>query len=369
MLLHACHGNDHTDATWPVVDIDQLPDTIFDCRSLVRQARIVPLAPEPLVGGIDKVVGRDARFYVLDKTGVQVLAFDRNGHFVRKFGKLGDGPGEFESIFELVVPSHSDQVIVLKPWTLMFFDTTGKFHRETPLEFMPSRLGSAGQPDVFCYSTSFDDPQFFVHCIDVRGKIVSKHLPSTRKVPPHADLSNVSGMLINGPDNRVYVNYPGSSKVYTLRKGRFEPMIQFVGNRFWPEARKEDIEAFIDRLYAMDDFGYLHKYQIVNTCGAFTFMRDKRIQSLYYFFDSGKAYGARNFTDNALRNFLNSTPVGYTEDGGIIFVLDEERKMWLENRYQNDLSPLVPDLIPSPLWQSLSETRNNPILVILYFQS
>ncbi len=349
--------------------MDQLPDTVFDCRALVREVRIVPLAPSPLLGTINKVAERDSLFYILDETGVQVLAFDREGRFVRRFGKLGEGPGEFKSVYDMVVPANSDQVIVLKAWKLIFFDSAGRFLREVPLEIMPGCLGSSARADVFCYTTSFDDPAFFVHCINSEGKIIGKHLPSSRDKAPNYDLSNISGILINGSDNQLYANYPGSSVVHVFRKGKFEPLIQFVGNRFWPEARKEDIEHFIGRLYAMDDFGYLNQYQIADDYGIFTIIRDLRMQNLICFFDSGKVYGAQHFADNALRHLLVTyTPSGCTRDGGLIFVLDEERKLWLEDRYGDDLSPLVPELIPSARWDALSESGGNPILMVVYLE-
>lgn len=368
-LLQGCGTDEHTAGKWPIVNMDELPDTVFDCRSLVRKVHIIPLAGEPLLGKVDKVIERDSLYYILDKVGVQVLAFDTKGRFVRRFGKLGEGPGEFKDVYDMSIPSRSDQVVVLKAWKLTFFDSLGHFLREVPLEIPPACLGNGERPDILCYTTSFDDPEFFVHCINSQGKIISKHLPSSRDQSPNVGLSRISGIMINGPGNHLYTNYPSSSTVYTFRQGKFEPMIQFVGDRFWPETRREDIEYFVSRLYAMDDFGYLHKYQIADDYGIFTIIRDLRLQNLIYFFDSEKVYGKSNFTDNALCHLLATfTASGYTEDGGIIFVLDEERKMELENRYGEDLSPLVPDLIPSTLWRTLSEADGNPILMTVYLE-
>ena len=75
-------------------------------------------------------VSEDGRVYVLDSKLKTIFIFDKDGKFVSKFGKVGEGPGEFKTF------NMGKQLFVLKkdliyvePGRLHYFTLDGKFKK------------------------------------------------------------------------------------------------------------------------------------------------------------------------------------------------------------------------------------------------
>jgi hypothetical protein len=80
----------------------------------------------------------EGRIYVLDSEEYNVKIYDRDGTFVHKFGREGQGPGEFSRPIKVVV-TNQDEILVQnlfsKPFN--FFSLEGKYKRSvSPDEFM-----------------------------------------------------------------------------------------------------------------------------------------------------------------------------------------------------------------------------------------
>jgi len=71
--------------------------------------------------------------YILDPGNGRVVVFDKDGGFVRTFGKKGQGPGEFQQPNEIVI--HDGQVMVVDTGArkLHMFDAEGAFQGEKAL--------------------------------------------------------------------------------------------------------------------------------------------------------------------------------------------------------------------------------------------
>jgi hypothetical protein len=59
-------------------------------------------------------IGTDSKnnIYIADRQIAEVRVFDRNGRFIRRIGRKGQGPGEFQDITSMVVDHHDDLIIV-----------------------------------------------------------------------------------------------------------------------------------------------------------------------------------------------------------------------------------------------------------------
>ncbi|MBS3945181.1 MAG: hypothetical protein KGZ42_06750 [Melioribacter sp.] len=90
---------------------------------------------------------KSGNIYVLDMQGCSVSKFDSNGSFVKKYGRKGKGPGEFDSPFRIDV-SDNGKLLVLDP-NLMKCEL---FEGDNTKQFILSMMSHAA---CFVDSTSF----------------------------------------------------------------------------------------------------------------------------------------------------------------------------------------------------------------------
>ncbi|MCI0434165.1 MAG: 6-bladed beta-propeller [Gemmatimonadetes bacterium] len=87
-------------------------------------------------GGIaDVAVGTDRRVYVLDGQAREVRVFSVGGEFLFRFGRSGQGPGEFTAADALAI-GPNDEVLVRDPrlFRITVFDADGAYLRSARLE-------------------------------------------------------------------------------------------------------------------------------------------------------------------------------------------------------------------------------------------
>jgi hypothetical protein len=87
-----------------------------------------PLLANPMSLALDK----KGNLYVLDIKNVAVKVFDPSGRFVRKFGRKGQGPGEFNTAFAINLAPNGDELMVQELKRLSFFNLDGLFLRWHP---------------------------------------------------------------------------------------------------------------------------------------------------------------------------------------------------------------------------------------------
>ncbi len=101
------------------------------------------MPPEATLGGIRNVIaGPNGEFIVLDWRLAEIKVFDSHGNFIRKFGRLGSGPGEFEQVSRLVTLDRQRITVLDRfPWSLKCFDLQGGYIEQYRLP--PRTLGAA----------------------------------------------------------------------------------------------------------------------------------------------------------------------------------------------------------------------------------
>jgi DNA-binding beta-propeller fold protein YncE len=113
-------------------------------------------------------ISKSSNIYITDQGNNRVLVFDKNGDFLLKFGKKGNGKGEFESPMGIAI-SPDNQVFVTDRIQdkVLIFDAAGKFVKEfkikTPLtpEVRNDRL----------YLTTYNGIAIY----DLGGKLIRKY--------------------------------------------------------------------------------------------------------------------------------------------------------------------------------------------------
>lgn len=122
-------------------------------------------------------VDGDLNIYVLDSLKFQILKFDKDGHFLWKAGREGQGPGEFQRPNNVTV-DHSNGVAILDNYRILSqFDLQGNFQRTAKFQksirscqFLPDErllvnISVRGQPGIVAeyYSGEGEFIKIFPH--------------------------------------------------------------------------------------------------------------------------------------------------------------------------------------------------------------
>lgn len=92
-----------------IVDIFVDPSTVKDGFDVAdyfeEQIEIIVLETneESLIGRIGKIIFQDEKYYILDSSTNSVLIFDKQGRYISKLSKVGQGPSDYTSLESLVV--------------------------------------------------------------------------------------------------------------------------------------------------------------------------------------------------------------------------------------------------------------------------
>jgi hypothetical protein len=94
--------------------------------------------------------------FILDLVSASVKKFDREGNFIKSFGRNGNGPGEMKSPYLLAILN--DVVYVTDPYVqrMVTFDTEGNFRGNIYLKGgLPNFLQSVGNEKFIAFMTQF----------------------------------------------------------------------------------------------------------------------------------------------------------------------------------------------------------------------
>ena len=102
-------------------------------------------------------------FRVLKNVECLFYKFDRQGNFVKCFGRKGQGPGEFQ-FGPLIAVNFEDKILIKDPAKIVFFDKGGNFIKEIQKDFVRIRmLAPLKNGNYLAYSIELvpDDPKIF----------------------------------------------------------------------------------------------------------------------------------------------------------------------------------------------------------------
>ena len=115
--------------------------------ALFKKIEIIPLETNEqcLIKSIGRVIETDSKYYILDDdvdAGV-LFCFDKQGKFLYKIDKRGNGPGEYNLIYEVIVKPEENLIYMLSPMgALHTYTTDGHFIKR---HLLP---GGGGQTDM-----------------------------------------------------------------------------------------------------------------------------------------------------------------------------------------------------------------------------
>ncbi|MEA2005849.1 MAG: 6-bladed beta-propeller, partial [Acidobacteriota bacterium] len=102
----------------------------------IKKAVKLETKDNALIGNVDSLIyDKNEDFYIADYySSKKVFRFDKKGNFVRSYGKIGQGPGEYNSILSFALDSESN-VFLLGNYKLIKFDKNGKLLKEIRIKY------------------------------------------------------------------------------------------------------------------------------------------------------------------------------------------------------------------------------------------
>jgi hypothetical protein len=107
----------------------------------IKKAVKIETKNKSMIGNIDKVIcDKNGDFYIADYySSKKVFRFNKKGNFIRSYGKIGQGPGEYNSILSFALDSESN-VFLLGNYKLIKFDKNGKLTKEVKNNFLAEKI-------------------------------------------------------------------------------------------------------------------------------------------------------------------------------------------------------------------------------------
>lgn len=123
---------------------------------------------------LDLAVDSELNIYVLDIRNHRLLKFTKEGNFIWKTGRKGQGPGEFRNPSEVVV-SPSEEIWVLDPPTLIhLFDAQGKYKRTINLKGRCSNFQFLPDGRLFISRTTRGQMGIAAEYYSIEGEFLEK---------------------------------------------------------------------------------------------------------------------------------------------------------------------------------------------------
>jgi len=118
MLIASCESNKTSSSTDDYLHVIDLSKTEFaDIKLSELFTKVTPIILETtkqsLIGYISKVAITSEYIIVLDHTVKALFLFAKDGTFVRKFGRIGNGPGEYSHVSDFCYDNTTETIYML----------------------------------------------------------------------------------------------------------------------------------------------------------------------------------------------------------------------------------------------------------------
>ena len=166
LLLASCHSDKKQEVTQSVTTIRV--DNIGDAEDIkvtkdkyIKSFRCIQLETDTtaLIGRMDKILYEDNRIYIVDRFVTKSLfIFDKDGHFINKIYRYGQGPEEYLDINDAFYDPKENTINILSyvgrgRYKIMVFDADGKtLLKQLPINLKMSEVMKSKDGFLVCNS-------------------------------------------------------------------------------------------------------------------------------------------------------------------------------------------------------------------------
>lgn len=191
----------------------QNPESLFEFKSIISLKK-----PDDFLKVVNKIIDHELGYFIFDKSTSRLMLFDHQGSFVREYGKLGDGPGEFGAIYDFFIIN--DLIYAFSPANLSLFSFeihSGEFIAQSPLRVFAQRIVPISESEILVYvSNNPTDTNFNVYRYDLDGNKLQEYFP----FDPARSYAVVgyTGFLTSNDAGEIYYCDPFGYQVFKFNK-------------------------------------------------------------------------------------------------------------------------------------------------------
>ncbi|MEX1011504.1 MAG: 6-bladed beta-propeller [Balneolaceae bacterium] len=208
-----------------------LDDIEFDFNRLVKRATIYPLetTTHSLMQGIDRVYRTEDEFIIYDTMARQALIFDTLGTHRLTIQNIGDGPGEYRYLTDVLYDPQGERLGFARSETgeLLWYDKQGRYLHADHMSISSFYLSRAiiHNERIYHYSANPkanpDHDQVHVTSLDL-SEIYQSHFRTNTE-----ELSGRNFQTFTVLDGEVYFFLPYSTELHRIEEGEASDVFRF----------------------------------------------------------------------------------------------------------------------------------------------
>lgn len=175
-----------------------------------------------LLGDIHQIHIMNDKFYILDTQSNAIFIFARNGDFIRKIFRVGQGPLEYIKIYNMELDYKQKHILFSDTFSRRIFicDEYGELIDVKNLSFIPNVILARNNTYLNFYSghqkvyTSKEMEDFNIHLLDNEGKFISSFLEN--KTPLRIDIASINCIDYNSQSEDILFQPAFSNCIYKI---------------------------------------------------------------------------------------------------------------------------------------------------------
>ncbi|MDD8019766.1 MAG: 6-bladed beta-propeller [Acidobacteriota bacterium] len=222
--------------------------TISNPEKPMYSGQVMNLEEELMVGGVGRSgesafssfqavdIDEDQNIFILSTKDAAVFVYDRSGIFMRKFGRLGQGPGE--SIIPVAISIRADRVMISdRARKISFFRLSGDFINSFSVgqySLLETSLDARGNIYGLEAGMSGDNPAFkllkFDQEMKLKGEVARYLVPEPQKgldpfmSSPFFQVGPDNTVIFSRPESYIFEYYDDNGKLIRQVKKAYKPV-------------------------------------------------------------------------------------------------------------------------------------------------
>lgn len=345
-----------------VINLDSIQkEKTLEFTSLYNSKKLTILVLDTvqnaLLGSIDKIGITNQCILVLDKdTGQKLLAFDKQGKFLRQIGKIGQGPGEYSRISDFTYSQKENSIFILDYYLQkihVYNLSTGKFIRSFPAHsnsyFIHYFNGSIYADNPTKRGAKKTESLLSQISANDGGNINSFISPQIWNSGWDKRLANTGGPFLTFNQQGVRYSHYFANTIFKGENDEIIPFLTFESKDWMKEKDWEGLDpdnddrSFFRKLIQIKKYYDIHDYMEWNNKIFCTFSKGLESHYVYADLEHNKKLHSMSLFENILFNNVNFEYIrlrlgAVTETGAYYYLIPEQLNEFLQ--YSDKLSPL-----------------------------
>lgn len=200
---------------------------------------------DAIITNIERVLGINDRFFVVDRIGNKIIAYDKDGKFINSTTRLqGRGKGEYIRISDATIDTDDNLIFAYcdAPYQIMVYDIDLNYKYTINLDFYAKEIAVEGNHIyTLCQSDKEGEiNQFELRCY--KKNDMSKYDVLLKHEKTIADVRGF-GKSMNSDGEHCYISLPFDNSIYCLDNGKIENIWTINFNGQWFDYEKAKIQS------------------------------------------------------------------------------------------------------------------------------